>query len=65
MAYISTTTCANGSSISELPKAMALLSDAHQILVQHQSSFASEGENPLEHTRKAIKLLQEILDRQR
>ncbi|QKQ75664.1 hypothetical protein [Nostoc sp. TCL240-02] len=54
-----------GSSTPELSEALTRLSEAHQILVLHQGSFASEGENPLEHTKKAMELLQNFLKQSR
>lgn len=66
MPNIDRETIFNGSSVpEELSKALIHLSNAHQILAQHEASFASGDENPLQHTKKAIKLLEEILNQPR
>ncbi|MEH2419954.1 MAG: hypothetical protein V7K48_03095 [Nostoc sp.] len=65
MAYFNCETILNGSSISKLSEALSRLSEAHQILVLYEGSFTSEDENPLEHTRKAIELIKEVLKQTR
>lgn len=61
MSFIRTDLISLGGSKPELHEALARLSEAHDILRQHQESFPPEGENPLEHTRKAIAALQKLL----
>ncbi|MBD2527499.1 hypothetical protein [Nostoc sp. FACHB-133] len=65
MAHFNREIILNGSSIPKLSEAWTRLSEAHQILVLHTESFASEDENPLEHTKIAMELLQKLLNQPR